>query len=127
MPSYGEKATADCHILELNKFQEVIFRRQKNAGESISFDKANSKIFKPLKMVLCSSWDGVPLKLKKKGGSSHGSNEPSLDHSQNSLDNTFKLAWCSQVVPEGFRLTAVSSRCLHCRRIYIMQQEEDLN
>jgi hypothetical protein len=31
-------------------------------------DKAILLIFKPLKMVLCSSCDGVPLKFKKKNG-----------------------------------------------------------
>jgi hypothetical protein len=31
-------------------------------------DKAILQIFKPLKLVLCSSCDDVPLKLKKKNG-----------------------------------------------------------
>jgi hypothetical protein len=31
-------------------------------------DKAILQIFKPLKLVLCSSFDGVPLKFKKKNG-----------------------------------------------------------
>jgi hypothetical protein len=31
-------------------------------------DKAILQIFKPLKIVFCSSCDGVPLKLKKKHG-----------------------------------------------------------
>jgi hypothetical protein len=31
-------------------------------------DKAILQIFKPLKMVFCSSCDGVPLKFKKENG-----------------------------------------------------------
>ncbi len=38
----------------------------KNARKSIWLDKAILQIFKPLKMVSCSSCDGVPLKFKKK-------------------------------------------------------------
>jgi hypothetical protein len=57
------KGDADCRIPELMKFQQVILRRLKNAGESIWL-----QIFKPLKIVLCSSCDGVPLKFKKKNG-----------------------------------------------------------
>jgi hypothetical protein len=34
----------------------------------ISLDKAILQIFKPLKLVLCPSCNGVPLKFKKKNG-----------------------------------------------------------
>ncbi len=67
-PSYGAKALADCCIPELMKFRLVILQRLKNAGKSIGLDKAILQIFKPLKLVLCSSYDGVPLKFKKKNG-----------------------------------------------------------
>jgi hypothetical protein len=50
------------------KFRYVILERLKNAGKSIELDKAILQIFKPLKMVFCSSCDGVPLKFKKKHG-----------------------------------------------------------
>jgi hypothetical protein len=46
----------------------LILRRQKNAGKSIWLEKAILQIFKPLKMVLCSSCEGVPLKFKNKNG-----------------------------------------------------------
>jgi hypothetical protein len=39
-----------------------------NAGKSIWLDTAILQIFKPLKLVLYSSCDGVPLKFKKKNG-----------------------------------------------------------
>jgi hypothetical protein len=39
-----------------------------NAGQSICLDKAILQIFRPLKMVFCSSCDGVTLKFKKKNG-----------------------------------------------------------
>jgi hypothetical protein len=65
-PSYEAKAIADCHIPELMKFWEVILGRLKNAWKAIWLDKAILQIFKPLKMVSCSSCDGVPLKSKKK-------------------------------------------------------------
>ncbi len=38
------------------------------AGKSIWLDKAILQIFKPLKMVFCSSCDGVALNLKKENG-----------------------------------------------------------
>ncbi len=66
-PSYGANTIADCHIRELLTFWYVIFRRLKNVGKSIWSDKAILKIFKPLKKVLCSFCDGVPLKFKKNG------------------------------------------------------------
>ncbi len=37
-------------------------------GKSIWLGKAILQIFKPLKIFLCSSGDGVPLKFKKKNG-----------------------------------------------------------
>ncbi len=40
----------------------------KNAGELIWLNKAILQIFEPLKMVLCPSCDGVPLKFIKKNG-----------------------------------------------------------
>jgi hypothetical protein len=40
----------------------------KNYKKSIWLDTANLQIFKLLKLVLCSSCHGVPLKLKKKNG-----------------------------------------------------------
>jgi hypothetical protein len=46
----------------------VILWRLKNTGESIRLDKAILQIIKPLKIVLYSSCDGVPLKFKKKNG-----------------------------------------------------------
>jgi hypothetical protein len=64
--SYGAKAAADCCIPELMKFRQVIFWRRKNAEKSIWSDKAISSIRKSLKMVLCSSCDGVPLNSKRK-------------------------------------------------------------
>ncbi len=67
-PSYGAKAIADCHIPELMKFRKVIFWRLKNAGKSMWLDKAILQIVKPLKLVFCSSCDGVPLKFKNKNG-----------------------------------------------------------
>ncbi len=39
-----------------------------NIEKSIWSEKAISSIFKPLKMVFCSSCVGVPLKFKKKNG-----------------------------------------------------------
>jgi hypothetical protein len=50
----------------IDEIQYVIFWRLKNARKSIRLDKAILQIFKLLKMVLFSSCDGVPLKLKKK-------------------------------------------------------------
>jgi hypothetical protein len=50
------------------KFRYVIFRRWKNAGKLILLDKAILQTFKPLKVALCCSYDGVPLKYKKKNG-----------------------------------------------------------
>jgi hypothetical protein len=51
-------------------------------------------LLKPLKIVLRSSYDGVPLKFKNKKGSGPVYQvilfEPELDPSKNSLDNTFK-------------------------------------
>ncbi len=38
---------------------------EKSSGASLSPDKASLLIFKPLKMVLCSFCDDVPLKFKK--------------------------------------------------------------
>jgi hypothetical protein len=38
------------------------------AGKSILLDNAILQIFEPLKMVFCSSCDGIPLKFKKKNG-----------------------------------------------------------
>jgi hypothetical protein len=67
-PSYGAKATADRRIPVFTKFLKVILRRIKYAGKSIWLDKAILQIFKPLKMVLCSSCDGIPLKFKNKNG-----------------------------------------------------------
>jgi hypothetical protein len=67
-PSYVTKAIADCRMLELIKFQKLILRRMKNAGESIWLVKAILQIFKPLKMILCFSCDFVPLKFKEKNG-----------------------------------------------------------
>ncbi len=67
-PSYEAKAIADCRIPELMKFWEVILQRLKNARKSIRLDQGILQIFKPLKIVLCSSCDGVPLKFKKKNG-----------------------------------------------------------
>jgi hypothetical protein len=63
---YRGKAITDKHIPELMKFRYVILRRLKNAGKSLWLDKAILQIIKPLKMVFCSSCDGVPLKFKKK-------------------------------------------------------------
>jgi hypothetical protein len=55
-------------------------------------------IIKPLKMVLCSSCDGVPLKFKKKKGKAFsfedGLFELSINPSKNSLDNTIKPDPC---------------------------------
>jgi hypothetical protein len=49
---------------------------------------------KPLKMVLCSSCDGVPLKSKKKTSGppvyQDGLFELSIDRASNLLDNTYK-------------------------------------
>ncbi len=52
----------------IDEIPVVILRRLKIAGKSIWLDKAILQIFKPLKMVFCSSCDGVPLKFKKKNG-----------------------------------------------------------
>jgi hypothetical protein len=46
----------------------IDFPQSVNFGKSIWLDKAILQIFKPLKMVLCSFCDGVPLKFKKKNG-----------------------------------------------------------
>jgi hypothetical protein len=65
------------------------------AVASLCLDKAILLIFKPLKMVFCSSCDGVPLKFKKKSGGppvyQHGLFECSIDPCYNSLDNTFDI------------------------------------
>jgi hypothetical protein len=78
----GKGPTVDCRIPELMKFRQVIFQRCRNVGKSIWSDKAISLIFKPLK-ILCSSYNGVPLKFKNKNGWASSfpaqSNEPSLD------------------------------------------------
>jgi hypothetical protein len=47
---------------------ESIAAAENSAVASLCPDKAILLIFKPLKMVLCSSCDGVPLKFKKKNG-----------------------------------------------------------
>ncbi len=66
-----------------------------NAGKSICLDRAILQIFKTLKMVFCSSCDGVPLKFKKKNRRVFSLparifSSICLDPSLNSLDNTFK-------------------------------------
>jgi hypothetical protein len=65
----------------------------KKPGKSICLDKAILQIFKPLKMVLCYSCYGGPLKFKKKNGRppvyQHRLFERIIDPSYNSLKNTF--------------------------------------
>ncbi len=62
--------------------------------ESQSDQTKSSTNFKPLKMVLCPSCDGVPLKFKRKTGRppvyQHRLFEHSIDPSQNLPDTTFK-------------------------------------
>jgi hypothetical protein len=48
--------------------QRVQRTAENSAVASLCLDKAILVIFKPLKMVLRSSFDGVPLKFEKKNG-----------------------------------------------------------
>ncbi len=77
-------------------FTKLISADLKNSGESHYPDKAILVILKPLRMVLSSFSDGVPLKFNVKKWQpqvyQYRSFEPSLDPPKyNSLDNTFKL------------------------------------
>ncbi len=88
-PSYGAPI-ADCRIPELMKFWQVISPRRKIPGKPIWLDKAILQIFKPMKMVLCFSCDGVTFKIQNEKRA--GLQFTSTDY-LNLLLTTLRIRW----------------------------------
>ncbi len=64
-PSYGANAIADSRILEIDEIPVRHLTETEKSRKVNLLDKAILQIFKLLKMVLCSSCDGVPFIIQK--------------------------------------------------------------